>query len=163
MAFPCYFSNSSSRDRALGQRGARCESVPSRKPSCVPAPGRSCLLHPPLWWEPREEAESPCAVPLAGCCCWRDAAHSHLTHSLFLAQPAAGSSAQPAVGTMPRQRGRQNPALNTEENSSQGKKHLPVCGKPPHTSAGKHKGCGVSVLTHPQLLCSPAVPVPGGD
>lgn len=42
-------------------------------------------------WEPREEAESPCAVPLAGWCCWRDDAHSHLTHILFLAQPAAGS------------------------------------------------------------------------
>lgn len=44
---------------------------------------------------------------------------------------------------MPRQRGRQSPTLNTEENSSQGKKnkkHLPACGKPPQTSAGKHKG-----------------------
>lgn len=67
---------------------------------------------------------------------------------------------------MPRQRGRQNPTLNTEENSSQGKKtkkHLPACGKPPQTSAGKHKGCEVWVLTHPQFLCSPAVHVPGAD
>lgn len=97
--FTCGLSLLLSQHEQPGQScgAARCGSVPRGKPSSAPAPGRSSfLLEGPsssavcpelsAAWEPREEAASPCAVPLIGRWCWRDDAHI-----LFLAQPAAGS------------------------------------------------------------------------